>query len=125
MPPFHRIHRHYGDTTSLIERGKDEKGLQVLKKIRVEKVDAEFDQIKIASEAAKQVKRPFQKLFKSESLPPLIIGVFMQISQQFTGINAIMFYAPVLFQTVGFGSDAALLSAVVTGLVNLLSTVVP
>lgn len=35
-----------------------------------------------------------------------------------------MFYAPVLFDTVGFGSDAALYSAVITGAVNVLSTVV-
>jgi len=33
-----------------------------------------------------------------------------------------MFYAPVLFQTMGFGSDASLLSAVVTGLINVVST---
>ncbi|CAM8993311.1 unnamed protein product [Rhodiola kirilowii] len=111
--------------TSLIEHGKDEEGRQVLEKIRgVQRVDAEFNQIKLASEAAKQVKQPFKKLFKSESLPPLIIGVMMQVFQQFTGINAIMFYAPVLFQTIGFGSNAALLSAVITGLVNVLSTVV-
>ena len=48
----------------------------------------------------------------------------MQVFQQFTGINAIMFYAPVLFDTVGFGNDAALYSAVITGAVNVLSTVV-
>lgn len=35
-----------------------------------------------------------------------------------------MFYAPVLFSTVGFGNDAALYSAVITGAVNVLSTVV-
>lgn len=48
----------------------------------------------------------------------------VQIFQQCTGINAIMFYAPVLFNTVGFGSDAALYSAVITGAVNVLSTLV-
>ncbi|KAM0962981.1 hypothetical protein ACFX15_021563 [Malus domestica] len=48
----------------------------------------------------------------------------MQVFQQFIGINAIMFYAPVLFQTVGFKSDASLYSAVITGAVNVLSTVV-
>lgn len=48
----------------------------------------------------------------------------LQIFQQFTGINAIMFYAPVLFQTLGFKSDASLYSAVITGAVNVLSTVV-
>ena len=47
-----------------------------------------------------------------------------QVFQQFTGINAIMFYAPVLFNTLGFKSDASLYSAVITGAVNVLSTVV-
>jgi MFS family permease len=46
----------------------------------------------------------------------------MQIFQQFTGINVIMFYAHVLFQTMGFESNASLLSAVVTGGVNVIST---
>lgn len=49
---------------------------------------------------------------------------FGQIFQQFTGINAIMFYAPVLFDSLGFGGDASLYSAVITGAVNVLSTVV-
>jgi hypothetical protein len=35
-----------------------------------------------------------------------------------------MFYAPVLFQTLGFKSDASLYSSVITGLVNVLSTLV-
>ncbi|CAI0415419.1 unnamed protein product [Linum tenue] len=41
---------------------------------------------------------------------------------QFTGINVIMFYAPVLFKTLGFGDDASLMSAVITGLVNVFAT---
>ncbi|KAK6929984.1 Major facilitator, sugar transporter-like [Dillenia turbinata] len=57
-------------------------------------------------------------------MPPLIIGILLQVFKQFTGINAIMFYAPVLFQTVGFGNDASLLSSVITGTVNVLSTFV-
>jgi hypothetical protein len=47
-----------------------------------------------------------------------------QIFQQFTGINAIMFYAPVLFNTLGFKNDAALYSAVITGAINVVSTIV-
>ncbi|THF99818.1 hypothetical protein TEA_003977 [Camellia sinensis var. sinensis] len=41
-----------------------------------------------------------------------------------TGINAIMFYALTLFQTTGFKNDALLLSAVITGIVNVASTFV-
>ncbi|KAL6200185.1 hypothetical protein ACLB2K_029967 [Fragaria x ananassa] len=35
-----------------------------------------------------------------------------------------MFYAPVLFNTIGFGSDASLISAVITGTVNVIATAV-
>lgn len=110
---------------SLIERGKDAKGKSALKKIRgVDEVDDEYEEIKKACEVAKQVKQPFKKLMKRESRPPLIIAIMMQVFQQLTGINSIMFYAPVLFQTMGFKNDASLLSAVITGSVNVLSTCV-
>ncbi|XP_044500032.1 sugar transport protein 8 [Mangifera indica] len=111
--------------TSLIERGKDVAGKNILKKIRgVEDVEAEYEQIKMASDLASQVKHPFKELMKLHSMPQLIIAIMLQVFQQFTGINAIMFYAPVLFQTVGFKNDASLLSAVITGIVNVLSTLV-
>lgn len=111
--------------TSLIEREKNEEGRAVLKKIRgVDNVDNEFDSIIHASEVARLVTNPYGKLMKRSSRPPLVIAILLQVFQQFTGINAIMFYSPVLFQTIGFGSDASLLSAVITGLVNVFSTLV-
>lgn len=111
--------------TSLVERHKLEKGLKTLKKIRgVENVDSEFEQIKSACEQASRVKHPFRNLCKRYSIPPLIIAIVFQVFQQSTGINAIMFYAPILFQTVGFKNDASLLSSVITGLVNVFSTMV-
>ncbi|KAK4478079.1 hypothetical protein RD792_017344 [Penstemon davidsonii] len=110
---------------SLIERGKEEQGKAALKKIRgVEDVDAEYHQIVAACEQGRQVKQPFKKLFKRSMFPALFISNIIQVFQQCTGINAIMFYAPVLFQTLGFGSDASLLSSVITGLVNVGATFV-
>ncbi|XP_039113794.1 sugar transport protein MST4-like [Dioscorea cayenensis subsp. rotundata] len=111
--------------TSLIERNEEEKGLQVLRKIRgTDNVTAEFQQLVNASEVARQVKHPFRNLKKRNNRPQLIIAILMQVFQQFTGINAIMFYAPVLFQTMGFKNNASLLSSVITGLVNVCSTIV-
>ncbi|CAN0856684.1 Sugar transport protein 8 [Linum grandiflorum] len=112
--------------TSLVEREKLEQGHKTLKVIRgVDNVDAEFNQIKNACEEARRCKTPYKELLTNKaSFPPLIIGILLQVFQQFTGINAIMFYAPVLFQTVGFKNDASLLSAVITGVVNVLSTLV-
>lgn len=111
--------------TSLIEREMLMEGLAMLKKIRgTDNVDAEYEEILHACEMARQVKQPFKNLMKRSSRPQLVIAIVMQVFQQFTGINAIMFYAPVLFQTIGFKNDASLLSAVITGIVNVLSTVV-
>ncbi|KAF5738630.1 sugar transport protein 13 [Tripterygium wilfordii] len=110
---------------SLIERGLLEEGKAVLRKIRgTDKIEPEFLELAEASRIAKEVKHPFRNLLKRRNRPQLVIAVALQIFQQFTGINAIMFYAPVLFDTVGFGSDASLYSAVITGAVNVISTLV-
>ncbi|XP_050249746.1 sugar carrier protein C-like [Quercus robur] len=39
-------------------------------------------------------------------------------------INVIMFYAPQLFKTIGFGDNASLLSALITGGINCFATLV-
>ncbi|KAE8714945.1 Sugar carrier protein C [Hibiscus syriacus] len=46
--------------------------------------------------------------------PHLTMVILIPFFQQLTGINVIMFYAPVLFNTIGFGDDASLMSAVIT-----------
>ncbi|WCJ42919.1 Sugar transport protein 2 [Euphorbia peplus] len=111
--------------TCLIERGKKEEGVKVLKKIRgVDNVDEEYREISAAIELAKKIKSPFRNLMKRSSRPQLVCGTLFQIFQQFTGINVVMFYAPVLFQTMGLGSNTALLSTVVTDSVNVACTLV-
>ncbi|KAE8793289.1 4B hexose transporter [Hordeum vulgare] len=110
---------------SLIERGHLEEGKAVLKRIRgTDNVEPEFNEIVEASRIAQEVKHPFRNLLQRRNRPQLVIAVLLQIFQQFTGINAIMFYAPVLFNTLGFKSDASLYSAVITGAVNVLATLV-
>ncbi|KAK3147971.1 hypothetical protein QOZ80_3BG0289020 [Eleusine coracana subsp. coracana] len=110
---------------SLIERGHLDEGKAVLKRIRgTDNVEPEFNEIVEASRIAQEVKHPFRNLLQRRNRPQLVIAVLLQIFQQFTGINAIMFYAPVLFNTLGFKSDASLYSAVITGAVNVLSTLV-
>ncbi|KAL6191161.1 hypothetical protein ACLB2K_037552 [Fragaria x ananassa] len=110
---------------SLVERGRLEEGKAVLRRIRgTDNVEPEFLELVEASRVAKEVKHPFRNLLHRRNRPQLVIAVALQIFQQCTGINAIMFYAPVLFDTLGFGNDAALYSAVITGAVNVLSTVI-
>jgi len=109
----------------LIERGKNEKAREMLQKIRgTPNVDEEYNDLLDASEAAKEVEHPFRNIMERKYRPQLVITCLIPFFQQLTGINVIMFYAPVLFKTLGFGDDASLMSAVVTGLVNVFATTV-
>lgn len=110
---------------SMIERGKGEEAKAKLKQIRgVDDVDEEFSDLVAASEASKMVEHPWANLLQKKYRPQLTMAILIPCFQQLTGINVIMFYAPVLFETIGFGSDASLMSAVITGVVNVGATVV-
>ncbi|KAJ7946986.1 Sugar transport protein [Quillaja saponaria] len=110
---------------SLIERSHLDEGKKVLKKIRgIDNVEPEFNELVEASEMAKEVKHPFRNLLMRKNRPSLVIAILLQVFQQLTGSNAIMFYAPVFFNTLGFAGDTSLYSAVITGAVNVLSTIV-
>ncbi|WCJ40079.1 Sugar transport protein 10 [Euphorbia peplus] len=108
---------------SILERGKPEKAKEMLKKIRgTNNVDEEFQDLIEASEAAKLVEHPWRNILEPKYRPQLVICILIPFFQQFTGINVIMFYAPVLFKTLGFGDNASLMSAVITGVVNVVAT---
>ncbi|CAG8564015.1 6548_t:CDS:2 [Acaulospora colombiana] len=54
----------------------------------------------------------------------MILGIFIQIFQQLTGINAIMYYAPQIFTNAGLTSNSSkLLATGVNGIVNVLATI--
>ncbi|KAH9796700.1 Sugar transport protein 1 [Citrus sinensis] len=110
---------------SIIERGRHEEAREELRKVRgVNDVEEEFNDLVAASEASRQVEHPWKNLLQKKYRPHLTMAVLIPFFQQFTGINVIMFYAPVLFNTIGFGSDASLMSAVITGIVNVVATMV-
>jgi sugar porter (SP) family MFS transporter len=54
----------------------------------------------------------------------MVIGLGIGILQQITGINAVFFFAPMIFERAGASADAAFAQAVYVGLINLAFTVV-
>ncbi|KAI8256519.1 hypothetical protein K4K53_007036 [Colletotrichum sp. SAR 10_77] len=54
----------------------------------------------------------------------LLIAALLQIIQQFTGINAIIYYAPKIFKNIGLsGNSVDLLATGVVGVINFFSTI--
>ncbi|XAR55031.1 hypothetical protein NMG60_11030404 [Bertholletia excelsa] len=110
---------------SLIERGLPEMAKERLLMIRgVANVDEEFDDLVAASEASKKVKHPWRNLTKPKYRPQLMFSILIPAFQQLTGMNVIMFYAPVLFKTMGFGGNASLASSLITSGINFVATFV-
>ncbi|EMS57942.1 Sugar carrier protein C [Triticum urartu] len=84
----------------------------------------EYADLVVASEESKLVQHPWRNILQRKYRPQLTMAIMIPFFQQLTGINVIMFYAPVLFETLGFKGDASLMSAVITGLVNVFATLV-
>ncbi|KAL8539548.1 hypothetical protein ACS0TY_001235 [Phlomoides rotata] len=105
---------------SLIQYGDDHnKAKQLLQKIRgTDDVKAEFDDLIEASYAAKSVQHPFTNLLQRKYRPQLIMSIAIPFFQQVTGINAVSFYAPILFLTLGSGESASLLATTIIGVIS-------
>jgi len=78
--------------------------------------------VSLDAEAGKE-QGTLKELFQPAMKLVLTIGIVMAILQQITGINSVFFYAPMIFEQSGIGTDASFMQAVLVGLVNLVFTV--
>jgi sugar porter (SP) family MFS transporter len=65
-----------------------------------------------------------KELFKGRIGYVVLLGTLLAAFQQITGINAVVNYAPAIFQKTGVGTDTALLQSIIVGFVNFLFTIV-
>ena len=67
-------------------------------------------------------KVPLSALFGGANRSKLLIGLAIPFLGQFSGINAVIYYGPRIFEQVGFGSGSSLQVQILIGLVNMLTT---
>jgi sugar porter (SP) family MFS transporter len=110
----------------LIMHGKVDEARTILRKTgSVESADAAVRAVQesIAADSG-QEKASFADLLRPSMRLVMTIGISVAVLQQITGINAVFFYAPMIFEQSGIGTDASFMQAVLVGLVNLVFTVV-
>lgn len=75
-------------------------------------------------DAKQKVNKVKEKLFSSKYSKLVWLAFFLAFFNQVSGINAVLYYAPRIFETAGLGAKTALLSGVGVGIVNLVFTMV-
>lgn len=106
----------------LASKNQDDEALKVLEKVNG-KAQAKIELAEI-KKSLHEERGTFRELFAPGLRTAMIIGVFLALFSQITGINAIIYYAPEIFKTAGFGTDSALMQTVVIGITNTLFTFV-
>jgi MFS transporter, SP family, xylose:H+ symportor len=54
----------------------------------------------------------------------LFVGIMLSVFQQVIGINAVLYYAPLMFKNMGASTDSALLQTIIVGVANIVFTLV-
>lgn len=105
----------------LISKGKVDEAKTVLKIINPN-VDVEdlVTQSLIEEDSGTSEENIFIKKYRF----PLILAFFIAFFNQFSGINAFLYYAPRIFEEAGLGASTALLSSIGIGVTNLVFTII-
>lgn len=108
-----------------IMQGKMKEALKTMSRFSDEdKAQQELEEIKQAlSQEKDKNSGSIKDLFKPAMRLVISIGIVVAILQQITGINSVFFYAPMIFEQSGLGTDASFIQAILVGIVNLAFTV--
>jgi sugar porter (SP) family MFS transporter len=110
----------------LMQKGKNDEAMRVLVRIHGQTQSMiEYKEIEASlKEELNKEKARWADVFSARMKTVLIIGFGIAFFQQITGINAIFYYAPMIFEMAGGGKDAAFLQAAILGVTNVVMTVV-
>ena len=109
----------------LLTRRQDfEAGLRVLRRIRPESSAAEITAEADAILSAASEKGAATNFWNWQLRLPILLAILIAFFNQLSGINAILYFAPRIFELTGLGAQAALLQSVGIGVTNLIFTFV-
>ncbi len=106
----------------LVKNGREDEARAVL--ARADTAEAAAAGIREIKDTLALEEGSFREIFRPAFRRPLLIAVVLAVFQQITGINAILYYAPRIFEGAGFERMSAIGQSTVVGLVNMLFTVV-
>jgi sugar porter (SP) family MFS transporter len=104
----------------LIKIGKIAAARVILEKIEVISVEAEIEEIKQSVNKTEEKK---QTLFSPLYIKPLSVAFLVAMFNQFSGINAILYYAPRIFELSGLTNSDSMFQSILIGVTNGIFTI--
>ena len=106
----------------LLQRNKKEEATVIMQKISGEQAEADIELILKSREESQ--KKGEGRLFSKANRFTVMLVILFAVFNQVSGINAIIYYAPRVFEMAGLGAQSSLLSTVGIGLVNFTFTLI-
>lgn len=104
----------------LIKIGQIAKARLVLEKIEKSSVEKEIEEIKTS---LVKLSGATNRLFSKRFFKPVSIAFLVAMFNQFSGINAILYYAPRIFELSGLNFTDSLLQSILIGVTNGIFTI--
>jgi sugar porter (SP) family MFS transporter len=105
----------------LLTKGRKDEALKTLKVLNS---DASAETLKSYSQGNEKTEENIESIFSKVFRKPLTLVILLAVFNQFSGINAFLYYSPRIFELAGLAEDAALISSIGVGLVNLVFTLI-
>ncbi len=104
----------------LVKMGRENVARDVLEKVGAVNVSSELDDIGRSLKSEEGSTKLFQKKYSFVIWCAVLLAFFAQMS----GINVIMYYAPMIFEKAGASTSNAMLQAIAVGVTNLIFTII-
>jgi MFS transporter, SP family, arabinose:H+ symporter len=106
----------------IIRKNDLQGGMNIFRKTNPELNEQELNLLVQEVEATGSRKQKAGKFFSRRLLTPILLAFFIAFFNQMSGINAILYFAPRIFQMTGLEAQTALLQSVGIGITNLVFT---
>jgi MFS transporter, SP family, arabinose:H+ symporter len=108
----------------LSKKGDREAALQVLERVEPARSENEIAEEADAILAASSEQASSGHFWTRRLSKPILLAILIAFFNQLSGINAILYFAPRIFELAGLGAQAALLQSIGIGVTNLVFTFV-
>lgn len=105
----------------LVSKYRNEEAKEVLNELNS---DVSIDVLIADHEKDQNSESQSESVLSKKYRFPLLLAVLLAFFNQFSGINAFLYYAPRIFESAGLGQSTALLSSIGIGVTNLIFTLV-